>query len=79
MESEYGSKLKVERHIMLSNCWEYYLEKPNADGVAFGFVMGFENELGPVYVPEILPHAISQTTDLSEIFPAEGWKWIDND
>lgn len=78
MESDHGSKLKVEQHIILRNGWEYYLEKADSDGVAFGFVMGFENELGYVYVPEILPHAISRTNDLSELFPASGWKWVDN-
>ena len=73
-----GSKLKIEKHVILINGWEYYLEEADNDGVAFGFVMGFENELGSVYVPEILPHAISQTSDLSELFPASGWKWVDN-
>lgn len=75
-----GSKLKVEKHVILVNGWEYYLEKADADGIAFGFVMGFENELGSVYLPEIAPYALSvcEGENLSEIFPASGWKWVDN-
>lgn len=75
-----GAKLKIEKHLILANGWEYYLEKEDRDGVAFGFVMGFENEMGSVYVPELTPYLLTKCegNDLHDIFPASGWKWVDN-
>jgi hypothetical protein len=72
-----GSTLKVEQHIILENFWEYYLEAPDKNGIAFGFVMGLENELGFVSLDEIRPYVITRTSDLSELFPATGWNWVD--
>ena len=34
----------VAQHIILRNMWEYYLEEPDENGIAFGYVMGMANE-----------------------------------
>lgn len=71
-------KLKVEFVAVLCHGWEYFLEKPNKDGVAFGLVCGFEDELGSVYLPEIEPYIVSKASeDCSDAFPAPGWHWAD--
>ena len=67
----------VHQHIILKNFWEYYLGETDGDGVAFGYVMGNENEWGSVYMPEIEPYIISRTkgAGLNEIMPPEGYYW----
>ena len=40
------AEVEVTRHIMTKNMWEYYLEEPDENGIAFGVVMGFDTELG---------------------------------
>jgi len=73
-------KIKVESVHVLVNGWEYFLEKPNKDGVAFGLVCGFEDELGSVYLPEIKPHILSSANlDCTDAIPAPGWEWADED
>jgi len=64
----------VALHVILRNFWEYYL-----NGIAFGYVMGFENEWGSVSMDEIKPYVISTTkgTGLDEIMPPEGYHWED--
>lgn len=72
-----GSVLNVQRHYILVNGWEYYLEKPDEDGISFGLVMGDETELGDVSIDEIRPYILTvcEPKDSDEIFPAEGWQW----
>ena len=72
-----GGTFEVHQHIILKNFWEYYLGETNKDGVAFGYVMGFENEWGSVYMPEIEPYILSKTTGscLNDIMPPEGYYW----
>ena len=71
------SRFKVAQHIILKNFWEYYLGETDKDGVAFGFVMGFENEWGSVSMDEIKPYVISTAKGaaLDEIMPPEGYHW----
>ena len=69
------AEVEVARHVMTRNMWEYYLEEPNEDGIAFGVVMGFETELGYVDMEEIAPYVISSTENMDEIMPASGWNW----
>lgn len=73
-----GKPFEVHHHIILKNFWEYYLEKPGKDGRAFGFVMGFENEWGDVYLPEIKPYVLTSTNDLREVMPPVGYRWADD-
>ena len=77
ISNEGGEPFAVHQHIILKNFWEYYLGETDKDGVAFGYVMGFENEWGSVYLPEIEPYIISKTTDtvLDEVMPPEGYYW----
>ena len=70
-----GEPFAVHTHIILKNFWEYYIEKPDKNGNAFGFVMGFENEWGGVYLPELQPYIISSTNNLSEVMPPVGYHW----
>ena len=79
--NEGGEPFTVHQHIILKNFWEYYLGETDKDGVAFGYVMGMENEWGSVYMPEIKPYIVSVarqdgTTDtLNDIMPPEGYYW----
>ena len=43
------AELEVTRHIMTKNMWEYYLEEPDENGIAFGVVMGFDTDLHRAY------------------------------
>ena len=69
----------VAQHIILKNFWEYYLEPADENGIAFGYVMGFENEWGSVDLNEIKPYIITKTSGigLNEIMPPEGYYWED--
>ena len=76
---EQGS-INVIEHIMLKNMWEYYFiedaEDVNPEGYATALVMGFETEVGSVYMPEIEPYIFSRTTCLQDIMPPAGWSWV---
>ncbi len=76
-----GVELRIVEHIILKNMWEYYVTDfqpdPEQPDVIHALVMGFETEMGDVYLPEIKPYIISRTKDLHTIFPAEGWRWKD--
>tara|TARA_B100001093_G_C26830993_1_gene1016111 strand:+ start:659 stop:931 length:273 start_codon:yes stop_codon:yes gene_type:complete len=76
--SEYNSELKVAMHIVLRNMWEYYLEEPDEDGIAFGLVLGYEDDLGEVPLDEIREYAISyaEGETLNDIMPAPYWRWV---
>ena len=67
----------VAQHIITRNFWEYYLEEADENGIAFGYVMGVENEWGSVSMDEIKPYVISTAkgTDLDEIMPPVGYHW----
>ena len=71
----------VAQHIILKNFWEYYLEPADENGIAFGYVMGFENEWGSVDVDEISPHILSRASGsmLNDIMPPEGYYWEDEE
>ena len=77
-----GTVLKVIKHIILRNFWEYYIladesDTPDKD-IAFALVMGDATELGSVYLPEIEPYVISRTAELSNgVAPATGYRWAD--
>jgi hypothetical protein len=69
----------VAQHIILKNFWEYYLEEADENGIAFGYVMGVENEWGSVSMEELKPYVISTAkgTDLYEVMPPRGYHWED--
>jgi len=73
----YASRFEVAQHVILRNGWEYYLEETDSDGIAFGFVMGIENEWGSVPMAEIKPYIVSAVRgeELNYIMPPEGYYW----
>ena len=79
IDSKGGEPFAVHQHIILKNFWEYYLGKTDKDGVAFGYVMGFENEWGSVYLPEIEPYIVSRVSgvELNDIMPPYAHYWED--
>ena len=79
IHNEGGEPFTVHQHIILKNFWEYYLGETDKNGVAFGYVMGIENEWGSVYLPEIEPYIIGRAreNDLWHIMPPEGYYWED--
>ena len=77
IHTEGGEPFAVHQHIILRNFWEYYLGETDKDGIAFGYVMGFENEWGSVDLNEIRPHVISATRLLDEIMAPVGYYWED--
>ena len=74
-----GETFAVYQHIILKNYWEYYLEEEDENGMAFGYVMGFENEWGDVSMDEIKPYikSIVRGDELNYIMPPEGYYWED--
>ena len=77
----HASKFEVAKHIILRNMWEYYIEEPDQNGVAFGYVMGVENEWGSVYMPEIKPYitSIVRGDELNYIMPPFNYYWEDEE
>ena len=73
----HSSKFEVAEHIILQNFWEYYIEEPDSNGIAFGFVMGFENEWGSVDLNELKPYILTRTNQLDEVMPPAGYCWED--
>ena len=71
-------KLEIVEHIILKNYWEYYILKDDeyaTEDIKAAVVMGDDTELGDVSLSEMKPYIISRTSDLSEIYPATGYKW----
>lgn len=71
-------KLLVSKIYVTRNGWEFFQEKDaDSDGIAFGLVCGFEDELGDFSVEEIKPHVVTSAagSDLMECLPAPGWRW----
>ena len=80
--NEGGDSFTVHQHIILKNFWEYYLEQADENGIAFGFVMGAENEWGSVDLNEIKPYVLSvagygSTESLNDVMPPAGYRWED--
>ena len=72
------TELTVVQHIILANFWEYYVtdEDTGDPDVKTCLVLGFENEIGDVYIPEIEPFIRSRTPVLKSVMPAPGWEWV---
>lgn len=75
---ETGTVIEVVAHAITKNLWEYYITNNRFDAdTTMCLVMGFETELGDVYMPEVEPYFLSRTRDLKSIMPASGWEWVD--
>lgn len=75
-------KLRVSKIYVTVNGWEFFQEKDaDSDGMAFGLVCGFEDELGYFSVEEIKPYVIATAfgSELQDSLPAPGWQWDDFD
>jgi len=75
-----GEPFEVAQHIITRHGWEYYLGETDSEGIAYGFVMGFADEWGSVYLPEIEPYILSiqRGEELYELFPPIDYKWEDD-
>lgn len=75
-----GTIIDVHRYYMTKNFWEFFLEKPDENGMAFGLVMGNETELGYTNVNEIKSSIVlvGEADELGAygILPATGWQWF---
>ena len=72
--------VKVKRHIIVRNFWEYFIIEPDKDGfetvlpehptrndnnpVQFAYVMGHFDEFGDVNLEELVPYIITDTIHL---------------
>lgn len=76
MKSDFGATVNVVEHIILENGWEYYVtDNKFDDEIVQCVVMGFETELGDVWMPELKGLIRSRTKDLTDLMPCPGWKW----
>lgn len=72
-----GTEINVVEHFILRNLWEYYItDEQVQNDCAFALVMGYETELGDVYLPEVKDYIISRTKNLTDLLPATGWEWV---
>lgn len=72
-------RLNIVEHIILRNFWEYYVtdqKHTDNENIKTCLVIGFETEIGDVYIPEIKPYIITRTKKLNEVMPAVGWNWL---
>ena len=80
IHSATGKKFKVIQWIMTVNHWEYYVidSKSNEGDVKLCFVMGYENELGDCFIPEILKYkkVVAEGNQLMELAPPVGFSWV---
>ena len=76
-----GDAFAVSQHIILRNFDEYYLEDADENGMAFGYVMGVENEWGYVPLEEIEPYIIIKNVGeaLEHVLPPANYTWKDED
>jgi hypothetical protein len=74
-----GTVVTVYSHAITRNLWEYYFlnRKPDSQKNMCAIVMGFHTDMGDVHIPEIEPHLLSVTQDLSDLMPPEGWEWVE--
>lgn len=71
-----GKKVKVLEVFESFGGWYWYITQHIDRDVAFGFVQGFENEWGDIYMPE-LREQIAKGTVWS--VPKKNWAWTGRD
>ena len=75
--------VKVTKHIILVNAWEYYvvddpeLEFDADNDIQYAYAIGHAQEFGTISIKEMTPFIISDTTKLEEVAPAPDWQWKD--
>jgi hypothetical protein len=75
IHNDSGREYQVKEHIILRNMWEYYVLDEIETDVIYCLVMGLEQEMGDVFLPEIKPYIVSRTCDLLDVAPAYGYSW----
>lgn len=76
--SSYGVTFHVTEFFMISNGWEYFVLEDDANlppNCKTCLVYGDEIEAGDVYLPEVAPHIVCKSKDLSHVMPPPGYKW----
>jgi len=75
---KHDTTINVVQHITIKNGWEYYItdEDTGDKDVKVCLVVGFETELGDVYIPEIEPYIVTRTPILKGLMAAPDWEWI---
>lgn len=77
MKDQYGEVHVVKEHIILQNCWEYYITDYDLENRCFfAYELGFENGWGWVSEDEIAPYIIKRTKNLRSIMPADNCQWV---
>ncbi len=75
--------VKVTKHIILTNFWEYYIvddpemEFPEDSDVQYALADGIAQEFGTISLSELKPYILTYTTEMNEVDPAPNWEWID--
>jgi len=71
--------LKIREHIITKNLWEYYITDRYKEGsdTQEAYVLGFEHELGDVYLPDLKPFILSriEVDKNTDLIPAMGYSW----
>jgi len=83
MQNETGTTtIKVIKHIILKNFWEYYIvddkemEFEKDSDIQYAYAIGHAQEFGTISLKELKPYIISETTNLNGVAPAPKWKWV---
>lgn len=73
-----GAEYTVLKHIITRNFWEFYiLSEADEHGQCLAYVLGAENELGNIHLPEIMPYVILVTEDFTDVLAPSGAVWKD--
>lgn len=77
--------ITVTEWIALQNLWEIYvfdtIEQENGDKEYLTLTLGqhIEPEMGSQWESEIRPNIMTRSTNLHDLLPAPGWKWVGED
>jgi hypothetical protein len=71
-----GVMVDIVEHIITRNFWEFYIIDGENIETPTAWVMGFEDEMGPISMKEIMPHIITRTKKLDDVMPAKHWSWV---
>ena len=82
-QSPYGQNYDCILYAVdLRTGWEWYGFEDEGEGIYFGYVMGFEHELGRFSIDELKQNGVPVTLDQSEIedvLPPMGWTRIEEE
>jgi len=77
---ESGKVITVKKLLITVNFWEHFIlsveDITDADDVQLALVNGDYNEMGYVSMSEIREFKLSETNDLTDTLPPEGYLWV---